>query len=152
MLLNFIMSTKITPKVKNQVWQDYTKNSNSKNELKQMFLGKDPTNAYKKISLKLKKKLDQVKVRSSPLKKTLRSKIPKIKSPKKSLMSPSKKSKRISSPNSPTGPKRRLSPTGPTGPNGPKRRPSSPSKKKLVKSPSRKSKKNKLSEVRLIKN
>ena len=26
------MSTKITPKVKNKVWQDYTKNSNSKNE------------------------------------------------------------------------------------------------------------------------
>ena len=143
------MSTKITPKVKNKVWQDYTKNSNSKNELKQMFLGMNPTNAYKKISLKLKKKLDQVKASSSsPLRKTLRPKIP-----KKSTSSPSRnptKSKRISSP------KRRTSPTGPTGlkrspKRSPKRRPSNPSKTKLVRSPSRKSKKDKLSSVRLIK-
>lgn len=83
------MSTKITPKVKNKVWQDYTKNSNSKNELKQMFLGTNPTSAYKKISLKLKKKLDNVKTSSSPSRKTLRPKIP-----KKSL-SPFRKSKSL---------------------------------------------------------
>ena len=134
------MSTKITPKVKNKVWQDYTKNSNSKNELKQMFLGMNPTNAYRKISLKLKKKLDQVKVSSSPVRKTLR--------PKKSNTSPSRKSiksKRIASPKR-SSPKR----------SSPKR--SSPkrhlrtSKTKIVTSPRRKSKKDKLSSVRLIKN
>jgi len=149
------MSTKITPKVKNKVWQDYTKNSNSKNELKQMFLGMNPTNAYKKISLKLKKKLDQVKASSSPLRKTLRPKIP-----TKSSSSPSrkpKKSKRISSPKrtmSPTGPKRspkRRVSSPKRRVSSPKRSPSSHSKTKLVRSPSRKSKKDKLSSVRLIK-
>ena len=142
------MSTKITPKVKNNVWQDYTKNSNSKNELKQIFLGMNPTNSYRKISLKLKKKLDQVKVSSSPPRKTLRPKIPKIKSTKKSSLghngtirsSPKKKS-----PNSPkrSSPKRRIS--------SPKRRISSPSKSKLVRSPSRRSNKDKSSSARLIK-
>ena len=158
------MSTKITPKVKNKVWQDYTKNSNSKNELKQMFLGMNPTNAYRKISLKLKKKLDQVKVSSSPLRKTLRPKIPKIKSSKKSYLGtsgPSRKttSSKRSSPNSPkrrsaNSPKR-SSPNGPkkSSPKriSPKRRPSSPSKLKLVRSPSRRSNKDKSSSVRLIK-
>ena len=150
------MSTKITPKVKNKVWQDYTKNSNSKNELKQMFLGMNPTNAYKKISLKLKKKLDQVKASSSPLRKTLRPKIP-TKSSKGPYgpSSPSRKttkSKRISSPK--RSPKRRTSPKRRISPTGPKRiiSPSSSSKTKLVRSPSRKSKKDKLSSVRLIKN
>ena len=141
------MSTKITPKVKNKVWQDYTKNSNSKNELKQMFLGMNPTNAYRKISLKLKKKLDEVKVSSSPLRKTLRPKIPKIKSSKKSSLGPNGPKKSSQKRNSPkrriSSPKRRIS--------SPKRRPSSPSKLKLVRSPSRRSNKDKSSSVRLIK-
>jgi hypothetical protein len=154
------MSTKITPKVKNKVWQDYTKNYNSKNELKQMFLGMNPTNAYEKISLKLKKKLDQVKASSSPRRKTIRPKI--LTKSSKGPYGPSgtsrktTKSKRISSPKrttSPTGlkrsPKRRISPISPK--RSPKRRPSNPSKTKLVRSPSRKSKKDKLSSVRLIK-
>ena len=173
------MSTKITPKVKNKVWQDYTKNSNSKNELKQMFLGMNPTNAYKKISLKLKKKLDQVKASSSPLRKTLRPKIltksskgpygpygpcgpygPSGPSGPSGTSRKTTKSKRISSPKrttSPTGlkrsPKRRISPISPkrSPKRRPKRRPSNPSKTKLVRSPSRKSKKDKLSSVRLIK-
>ena len=163
------MSTKITPKVKNKVWQDYTKNSNSKNELKQMFLGMNPTNAYKKISLKLKKKLDQVKV-SSPVRKTLRPKIPNIKSSKKSSTSlssrysPSRKttkSKRISSPkrsnlkiSSPkrSSPKRSSSKRKTTSRTSPKRHSSSSSRLKLVRSPGRKSNKDKLSSVRLIKN
>jgi len=161
------MSTKITPKVKNKVWQDYTKNSNSKNELKQMFLGMNPTNAYKKISLKLKKKLDEVKVSSSPLRKTLR---PRIKKPKNSSSSPSsplshskgeKKTKRITSPkrkkNSPkrkkNSPKRKKNSPKRTSPkrSSPKRRPNSLSKLKLVRSPSRMSNKDKSSSVRLIK-
>ena len=77
------MSTKITPKVKNKVWQDYTKNSNSKNELKQMFLGMNPTNAYKKISLKLKNRLNQERLTSSPLRKSLK--------PRKKSSSPTRK-------------------------------------------------------------
>ena len=166
------MSTKITPKVKNKVWQDYTKNSNSKNELKQMFLGMNPTNAYKKISLKLKKKLDEVKVSSSPLRKTLR---PKIKKPKNSSSSPSgpsretTKTKRITGPKrKKNSPKRRIISPKRSSPKrsspkrsspkrsspkrrSPKRRPSSPSKLKLVRSPSRRSNKDKSSSVRLIK-
>ena len=147
------MSTKITPEVKNKVWQDYTKNSNSKNELKQMFLGMNPTNAYRKISLKLKKKLNQVKTSSSPVRKTLRPKIPKkissgpkrISSPKRSPKRSLKRSPKRSLKRSPKrSPKRKIS--------SPKRRPSNPSKTKLVRSPSRKSKKDKLSSVRLIKN
>ena len=150
------MSTKITPKVKNKVWQDYTKNSNSKNELKQMFLGMNPTNAYKKISLKLKKKLDQVKVSSSPVRKTLRPKIPKIKSSKKSSLgpnSPKRSSQKRSSPNGPkrSSPKRSSPKRSSPKRSSPKRRPSSPSKLKLVRSPSRRSNKDKSSSVRLIK-
>ena len=119
------MSTKITPKVKNKVWQDYTKNPSSKTELKQMFLGMNPTNAYKKISSKLKKKLDQVKVSSSPIRKTLRPK----KTINSSFKSPSRKhekSIRTFSPKRIKSPKRKTS-------------------------PSRKSNKDKLSSVRLIK-
>ena len=154
------MSTKITPKVKNKVWQDYTKNSNSKNELKQMFLGMNPTNAYKKISLKLKKKLDEVKVSSSPLRKTLR---PRIKKPKNSSSSPSSplshskgatKTKRITSPKrKKNSPKRKKNSPKRTSPkrSSPKRRPNSLSKLKLVRSPSRMSNKDKSSSVRLIK-
>ena len=154
------MSTKITPKVKNNVWQDYTKNSNSKNELKQMFLGMNPTNAYKKISLKLKKKLDEVKVSSSPLRKTLR---PRIKKPKNSSSSPSSplshskgatKTKRITSPKrKKNSPKRKKNSPKRTSPkrSSPKRRPNSLSKLKLVRSPSRMSNKDKSSSVRLIK-
>jgi hypothetical protein len=71
------MATKITTKVKDKVWKDYTKNSKSKNELKQMFLGLNPTDAYKKISIKLKKKIDQIK--ASP-KKTLKPSRTKIRS------------------------------------------------------------------------
>ncbi len=51
------MSTKITHKIKDKVWKDYTNNTNSKHELKQMFLGKSPSIAYQKISIKLKKKI-----------------------------------------------------------------------------------------------
>ena len=152
------MSTKITPKVKNKVWQDYTKNSNSKKELKQIFLGINPTNAYKKISLKLKKKLDEVKTNSSPVRKTLRPKIPKIKSPlrksksklsKSSTTSPKRKTTKSIRVLSPKSPKRTISPKSPKTT---KRRTSSTSKMESDKSLRRKSKKDKLSSVRLIKN
>ena len=77
------MASKITPQIKNKVWKDYTKDSKAKNELKQMFLGTNPTDAYKKISIKLKKKLDKVKTNESPNRKTLK--------PKRSNKSPSRK-------------------------------------------------------------
>ena len=52
------MSTKlvprITPKIKDKVWKDFTKNTSSKNALKQIFLGENPGQSYKKISDKLK--------------------------------------------------------------------------------------------------
>lgn len=162
------MSTKITHKVKNQVWEDYTKNSNSKKELKQMFLGMNPTSAYKKISLKLKKKLDEAKVSSSPLRKTLR---PKIKIPKKlskGTLSPSRKTIKSERTTSHHDPKRRISSPKRISPQrssqrsskrspkrspqrSSKRSPINPSNTKLFRSPSRKSKKDKLSSVRLIK-
>ena len=96
--------TKITTKLKDKVWKDYTKKTASKNELKQMFLGKNPTDAYKKISIKLKKKIDEETGKSS--KKVLKPKKPispnrKMKvvsidkaSSKKSKMSPSRKNKK----------------------------------------------------------
>ena len=37
-----------------------------------MFLGMNPTNAYKKISLKLKNRLNQERLTSSPLRKSLK--------------------------------------------------------------------------------
>ena len=104
------MSTKITPEIKNKVWQDYTKSSKSKNELKQMFLGMNPTNAYKKISLKLKKKLNEVKTSSSPVRKTLRPK--KLSKGSTSSISPkrTRSPKRTSSPKRTRSPKRTKSP------------------------------------------
>ena len=95
------MSTqKITPKIKDKVWKDFTKKSSSKNALKQIFLGENPGQSYKKISDKLRIKLTSVMKTKS--------------------VSPSKKLK-----NSPNGPKRPTSPNGPkspTSPNGNKRK------------------------------
>ena len=87
------MASKISSKIKNKVWKDYTKNAQSKNELKQMFLGINPTEAYQKISLKLKKKLDEAKTNASPKRTTLKP----TKKPKKTL-SPTRKPKRSISP------------------------------------------------------
>ena len=89
------MSTKISSKVKDKVWKDYTRNKNSKSELKQMFLGSSPSKAYQKISVKLKKKLNEetLKSPSRSLKPT--------KSPSRKLKttkSPSRKLKTIKSP------------------------------------------------------
>ena len=94
--------TAITTQVKDKVWKDYTKKSNSKSELKSMFLGNNPGEAYKKISVKLKKKLDEETNKKSlrPTRKTKTSSSPK-KSPKKTKSSP----KRIKN-----SPKRTISP------------------------------------------
>lgn len=78
-------TTTISTHVKNQVWSDFTKRPNSKNELKRMFLGTNPTQAYKKISDKLKKNLDKAS-KDTTKKKTskLSPKRSKIKSPRSS--------------------------------------------------------------------
>jgi hypothetical protein len=56
--MNTQIVPKITPKIKDKVWKDFTKNSSSKSALKQIFLGDNPTKSYKKISDRLKTKLN----------------------------------------------------------------------------------------------
>ena len=68
----------LTSKIKDKIWKDFTKNSSSKDELKQIFLGVNPGQSYKKISDKLKTKLNtEVKNISinSPKRKSVRPKI-----------------------------------------------------------------------------
>ena len=68
----------LTSKIKDKIWKDFTKNSSSKDELKQIFLGVNPGESYKKISDKLKTKLNtEVKNISinSPKRKSIRPKI-----------------------------------------------------------------------------
>ena len=81
---------KITNKLKDKIWKDYTKKTTSKNELKQMFLGANPTSAYQKISVKLKKKINDETSRRSPKRST--------KSPKRSTRSPKRSTKSTRSP------------------------------------------------------
>lgn len=137
--------TKLTTKLKDQVWKDYTKNSKSKTELKNIFLGNNPTDAYKKISTKLKNKLTSAS--KSPSKSLL--KYPKRKSlkpskPSTSIIpfsafgSPSKSPRLIRHKSSKLSPKRKT--------RSPKRSPRSPGRKtrspkrspRSLKSPSRK--------------
>ena len=49
----------ITPKIKDKVWTDFAKKSSSKSDLKNIFMGANPTDAYGKIKSKLKKELDK---------------------------------------------------------------------------------------------
>ena len=90
-------TVKITHKIKDKIWKDYTKNIKSKDELKQMFMGANPTSAYKKISDKLKKQIN--KETNSPSRK-VKSPSRKVKSPDSILryktISPSEKHKSLS--------------------------------------------------------
>ena len=84
---------KITNKLKDKIWKDYTRKTTSKNELKQMFLGANPTSAYQKISVKLKKKINDETSRKSPKRSTKSTRSPKrstksTRSPKRSTRSP----------------------------------------------------------------
>lgn len=113
------MSNAISTHVKNKVWSEFTKKQNSKNELKKMFLGSNPTEAYKKISEKLKKKLDKATKASTDIKSSkktskLSPKMSSTRSPKRSpvksksiITSPKRTSKK--SPRSPVKQKRRSS-------------------------------------------
>jgi len=48
----------VTPQIKNEVWKQYTNSASAKNELKDVFFSDTPSSSYKKISDKLKKKLN----------------------------------------------------------------------------------------------
>jgi hypothetical protein len=106
------MPTTVSTHVKNQVWSDFTKRPSSKNELKKMFLGTNPTQAYKKISEKLKKNLDKAS-KDTTVKKTCKntSKLSPKRSKTKSVGSPKRsKTKSSGSPKrSPVKHKRRSS-------------------------------------------
>ena len=47
----------ISNKVKETVWNNYTKNPSSKNELKSIFLSNKPGDAYNRIKQKISKQL-----------------------------------------------------------------------------------------------
>ena len=88
----------VSNKIKSKVWDEYTKKPSTKSELKSIFLSKNPTDAYKKVSDKLKKQLDKESVSSKKSSKN---------SPKRSLKpdSPRKSPK--------NSPKRSLKPLSP---------------------------------------
>ena len=85
-------NTKITPQIKDKVWKSYTQKSSSKSELKNIFLGTKPTEAYSKIKLQLKNELNKETSKPRDLKPTIKiTKLSKTRplnsprSPKKSL-------------------------------------------------------------------
>ena len=80
------MSSVITPSIKDKVWKSYTEKPSSKSELKNIFLGNNPTDSYSKINIKLKKHLDTEckKKSASPKRKSA--------SPKRKSGSPKRKS------------------------------------------------------------
>ena len=51
-------SPKITPKIKDKIWHNFTRNTSSKNALKQIFMGDNPGKSYQKISDRLKLQLN----------------------------------------------------------------------------------------------
>ena len=146
--------TKITTKIKDKVWKDYTKNSTSKSELKNIFLGNNPTDAYKRISSKLKSKLSSASKSpsKSPKRKSLRpSRLSLSSRPSTAIIpfsafgSPAKsprlirhKSSKLSPKRSPRSPGRKIKSPG-RKIKSPKRSPRSPGRK--IKSPKRSPKK-----------
>ena len=86
----------ITPKIKDKVWKDFAKKSSSKSDLKNIFMGNNPTDAYGKIKTKLKKDLDREVDKSKKSLKPRKSTTTKIVrlSPRKATKSPRKSPKR----------------------------------------------------------
>ena len=87
------MSSVITPSIKDKVWKSYTEKPSSKSELKNIFLGNNPTDSYSKINIKLKKHLDtECKKKSASPKRKSASPKRKSASPKRKSGSPKRKS------------------------------------------------------------
>ena len=87
----------ISQKVKDDVWRDYTKNKTSQKELKSIFMSSNPSSAYKKISDKIRKKLQKTSISDTKVKKS---------SPRKNLRPSKSSNKSLSS----KSPKKSLSP------------------------------------------
>jgi hypothetical protein len=91
------VSVKVTPAVKEAAWKNFTKKTSSKNELKKVFLGENPTTAYGKVSkslqLELKKESAKSAKKSSTSKKTSSSSMGKSKIPSLKPKKPKSKSK-----------------------------------------------------------
>ena len=114
-------------KDKAKVWEVYSSKPSSKSELKNVFLGTNPTESYKKVTNKLTKDLNRSAAKGEVLPKT-KSK----KSPKRNSLSPKRKSKSSSPKRSSLSPKRKSKSSSP------KRGSLSPKRKSKSSSPKRK--------------